>query len=355
VSSTRDQEFISRKEDHIRHSLADPSEAKESGTFNHWALIHDSLPDLDLKQISLKSPVLGTLQPTPFYIAGMTAGHPDAMTINERLARAAAARGWCFGLGSQRRELDQTYQDPSVAKIRNENPALPVISNLGISQLIELNRMQEMNRLTDLLARSGANALAIHLNPLQEAIQQEGTPNFKGGLDAIEALLRGVKVPVILKETGSGMSLSFLKRISDLPIHAVDVSGLGGTHWGRIEGMRAQAGSFSRKYGETFANWGTQTLESILNAKKALVKKPITIWASGGVRTGLDAAKCLALGASAVGFARPALQAALESEKALHQWMESVEGELQIALFCTNSSKVQDLDETKIERSRSHE
>jgi len=350
-----DQEFITRKVDHIRLSLVAESEALACNTLDGYRLIHDSLPDLELSQVSISAPFLDQLQRTPFFIAGMTAGHPDAEALNRRLAAAAAKRGWGFGLGSQRRELQGVFLDAPVTAIRNAHPGLALISNLGIAQLIGIDRSGEWSRLRDLLARSGSNALAIHLNPLQESVQTEGTRDFRGGIAAISNLLRQVSVPVILKETGSGMSASFLRRISELPLHAVDVSGLGGTHWGRIEGMRAPEGSLARGLGKTFANWGIPTAESIRNAVGILGERGVKVLASGGIRSGLDAAKCLALGASAAGFARPALEAALAGEAALEQWMERVEQELRIALFCTNSAGIPELGPEKIERQAQHE
>ena len=345
----KDQEFINRKADHIRFSLVSESEAVESNTLAHYRLIHDSLPDLNLSEISLSTNFLGQTQRTPFFIAGMTAGHPDAEQINLRLAAAASRRGWGFGLGSQRRELEDRFLDTPISMIRRTHSDLTMISNLGIAQLIEIDRGNLWTKLRDLLERSGSNALAIHLNPLQEAIQPEGTTDFKGSWNALSALLSEISIPVILKETGSGMSPAFLNRISTLPIHAIDVSGLGGTHWGRIEGMRAQEGSVSRTLGKTFSNWGVPTAESIRNAHAIFQETDLQIWASGGIRTGLDAAKCLALGASAVGFARPPLQAALEGESVLNGWMEQVEQELRVALFCTNSSGIADLTSDKID------
>jgi isopentenyl-diphosphate delta-isomerase len=345
----KDQEFINRKADHIRFSLVSESEALESNTLRHYRLIHDSLPNLNLNEISLSTSFLGQTQRTPFFIAGMTAGHPDAEQINQRLAAAASRRGWAFGLGSQRRELEDRFLDTPISMIRRAHSHLSMISNLGIAQLIEIDRGNLWTKLRDLLERSGSNALAIHLNPLQEAIQPEGTPEFKGSWNALQSLLSQVSVPVILKETGSGMSPAFLKRISTLPIHAVDVSGLGGTHWGRIEGMRAPEDSLSRSLGSTFSNWGIPTAESIQNARVLTQGHGLRVWASGGIRTGLDAAKCIALGATAVGFARPALQAALEGEANLDRWMEQVEQELRVALFCTNSSGISELTSDKIQ------
>ena len=341
------EQFMNRKADHIRHSLAPESEASDSNALGEWTLLHDSLPDLDLSDIRIDAEFLGIPIATPFYIAGMTAGHPDARLLNERLARACARRGWGFGSGSQRRELESTYQDPSVLRLKEENPSLKLISNLGASQLPGIAARGEWSRVLDLLERSRADALAIHLNPLQEAIQPEGTPTFRGALSAIETLLSKTKIPVILKETGSGMSRAFLTRIAHLPLHAVDVSGLGGTHWGRIEGFRADPDSPSAAYGQEYGSWGISTPDSILSAREIL-KSDTRIWASGGVRSGLDAAKCLALGAHQVGFARPALIAALEGEEALDRFMAKVEGSLRIALFCTNSETLRGLGPEKI-------
>jgi isopentenyl-diphosphate delta-isomerase len=347
----KDQEFINRKAEHIRYSLAKEAEAAESGSLHRWSLIHDSLPDLDLDKISLETAWFGGRKPNPFYIAGMTAGHPDAKLINERLARAASERGWAMGLGSQRRELDPEFEDSAVQAVRKKNPGLFLISNLGIAQLIEVHERGDWNDVFRLLEKSGASALAIHLNPLQEAIQPEGTPRFKNGLSALRELAARIKLPLMLKETGSGMSANFLNRISSLPLAAVDVSGLGGTHWGRVEGLRAGEGSLSHELGATFANWGVPSAESILNAKKAFPDSGKTaIWASGGIRNGLDAAKCLALGASAVGFAKPALEAALQGDRALGQWMEKIETELRVAMFCTGAGTLSALGPEKIER-----
>jgi len=354
----KDQDFINRKTDHIRYSLSREAEAVESASLHNWSLIHDSLPDLDLNEIRLSTSWFGQARSTPFFIAGMTAGHPDAKVINDRLARAAAMRGWAMGLGSQRRELDSDFRDAPLMSIRKEHPELFLISNLGIAQLIEVHLERSWNRLSELIERSGASALAIHLNPLQEAIQVEGTPSFRHGRSAVSALLEKIKLPVILKETGSGMSRGFLDRIAALnasaghSVAAVDVSGLGGTHWGRVEGLRAGEGTLAHQLGETFSNWGVPTAESVLNAKAAFSGKPTEIWASGGIRSGLDAAKCIALGARAVGFARPALEAALQGDRPLQSWMERIETELRVALCCTDSATLADLGPGKIEKTK---
>jgi isopentenyl-diphosphate delta-isomerase len=240
-----------------------------------------------------------------------------------------------MGVGSQRRELE-ALDAPSVdhwSQMRESFPSLMLYGNLGISQLIT-SPTSLVRRLVDAIH---ASALMIHVNALQEALQPEGTPQFKGALPALQRLCSELDVPVIVKETGCGFSAETLKRLADTGIAGVDVSGLGGTHWGRIEGARASEGSLQREAARTFASWGVSTVESVMNAREAFGSShaKLDIWASGGVRDGLEAAKSIAIGANQVGFAKPALQAALTGESALRHWMATREYELKVALFCT--------------------
>jgi isopentenyl-diphosphate delta-isomerase len=338
-----DSGFISRKADHLRIALLPESRSSSGTGLDCIRLEHDSLPDLDLESIDLRTEVFSVGMSTPFFIAGMTAGHPGADGVNALLAKQAARRGWVFGVGSQRREIDTAYQDSGVQRLRERHPELFLISNLGIAQLVEVARHRKWLALREMLERSGARALAIHLNPIQECVQTEGTPRFQGSWQAVVELCERIDVPLVLKETGSGMSRGFLERIKNLPIRAVDVSGLGGTHWGRVEGLRAGEVSRERILGETFGDWGIPTAESILNAVGVFSGQGPAIWASGGIRNGLDAAKCIALGAGRVGFAGAALSVALKGEEVLEEWMATVEQELRIALFCTQSAGVENL------------
>lgn len=341
------QQFIDRKRDHLRLSLLNEVEATESSDLHRVELIHDSLPDLNLSDISIESSLLDQPIATPFFVAGMTAGHADAASLNDCLAEVAASRGWLMGLGSQRRELNADFNDESVKTLCTRFPKLKLIANLGITQLLELHQKNELLKFLSLVDRSQVVLIAIHLNPVQEAIQAEGTPNFKGALAALTALTALSPIPVIVKETGSGMSEATLQKFKNLRLFAVDVSGLGGTHWGRIEGKRAAADSQTARLGETFKNWGVSTVQSVKNAKKIL--NPSTeVWASGGVRSGLDAAKLLALGAKRVGFAKPALQAALLGPESLNRWMNTVEQELKVAMFCSNTASLDQLDHSKL-------
>jgi isopentenyl-diphosphate Delta-isomerase len=220
------------------------------------------------------------------------------------------------------------------------------MGNIGISQLIT-TPLEVIQRLVDTLE---AAAMIIHTNPLQECLQTEGTPYFKGCYKAIAQLCKTLTVPVIVKETGCGFSQGTLERLKDLGIYAVDVSGLGGTHWGRIEGTRAKGleDRIRAKAAQTFKNWGVSTVTSLLNALSC--EPNYQVWASGGVRSGLDAAKFLAMGAKRVGIAQPMLAAALKGMETILEVMEVFEFELKIALFCTGSHDIKTLQEKQVWR-----
>ncbi|MGZ3712354.1 MAG: alpha-hydroxy-acid oxidizing protein, partial [Bdellovibrionota bacterium] len=179
------------------------------------------------------------------------------------------------------------------------------------------------------------------------ALQPEGTPNFKGGLKALEKLCKSSQVPVILKETGCGFSSATLTRLKGIGLSVIDLSGYGGTHWGRIEGGRAPEASAQRQAAHTFAGWGESTVDSLHNAMRQKIPAKLEIWASGGIRSGLEAAKAIALGARKVGFAKPALEKALLGEAELEAWMKAMEFELKIALFCTGSRTPEELRKGK--------
>lgn len=326
------QLFETRKRDHLRHAMNPAHQAAGLSGLEQVRLEHDALPEIDFKEVTLESPCLRTSLPTPFFVSGMTAGHPDAARLNLDLALACQQQGWAMGVGSQRRELEGTA-DTGIdqwSMIRKKAPKLTLFANLGLSQVIGASS-DSVRRVVDSLE---AQALVIHANALQEALQPEGTPRFKGGIAVLGRLCETLGVPVVLKETGCGFSRMTLSKIKELGLAAVDVSGLGGTHWGRIEGARAEEGSCYSVAAHTFANWGESTADSVRWAAQ-LLGPQTEVWASGGVRSGLDAAKLIALGAGRVGFAQPALEAALKGPDNLIHWMKNREFELKVALFCT--------------------
>lgn len=337
--------FESRKEDHIRLSLSPQHQATGESGFDQLHLHHEAFPELDFSDIDLGVSFFSHAAASPMFISSMTAGHKKGEGLNLTLARAASARRWPMGVGSQRRELSDTTASSEWKKIRKESPHAILFSNIGLSQLIT-SPVDDVLRLVENLA---AVALIVHTNPLQEVIQPEGTPEFRGGYKALENLCKLSPVPVIVKETGCGFSPWTLEKLLRTGISALDVSGKGGTHWGRIEGSRAEAASLHHLAAQTFQNWGESTVETILSAGalRDSLGTSLEIWGSGGVRSGLDAAKCIALGTDKVGFAHPALLAAQKGERSVLKWMEQMEFELKTALFCTGSASPEALRKAK--------
>ncbi len=332
-------QFEQRKRDHIELAMMPVNQSSELNPFDDLHLMHEALPDLNFNDLSIQSIRFNKPVEKPFLVSSMTAGHSNAININQHLIEACAQTGWAMGVGSQRRELTDNNAAFEWKPLRRDFPQVSVFSNLGIAQLID-TPIADIQRLIDALQ---AQALIVHCNPLQEAIQPEGTTQFKGCWEALAQLIKNLPVPVIVKETGCGFSKNTLSRLNDLGVAAVDVSGLGGTHWGRIEGHRAAHDPLKQKAAETFRNWGIDTVQSVKNA--VAINPTFEIWGSGGVRHGLDAAKLFALGATTVGFAKPMLEAALESTEQVVAKMASVEYELKVAMFCTGSLILGDLKE----------
>lgn len=333
------QQFEGRKRDHIDLALQDAHEAFGLSGFDSIQLQHEALPDLNFQDVSISTKRLGIDVNTPFFVSSMTAGHAASVDLNSRLARAGADRGWWMGVGSQRRELFDAEARKEWLQVRAQAPQVRLMANLGIAQVIQ-TPVAKVQELVDVLE---ATAMIVHLNALQECLQLEGTPSFRGGLNKIAELVRGLPVPVIIKETGCGIGVETMRRLNETGVAAVDVSGLGGTHWGRIEGSRAEAapGNWQAQAATTFANWGIGTAQALMSVID--LKLNCEIWASGGIRSGLDAAKALSMGAGSVGVAKPILQAALLSEAALEQTMFTFEQELRVALFCTGSQNITEL------------
>ncbi|MGQ3892001.1 type 2 isopentenyl-diphosphate Delta-isomerase [Legionella sp. CNM-4043-24] len=332
-------QFEQRKQDHIELALLPVNQANERQAFDRVNLIHEALPDLDFQDIQINSIRFGQAVPNPFLVSSMTAGHKGAESINRRLIEACSQSGWYMGVGSQRRELSDPLAASEWLPLRRDFPHADLLGNLGIAQLLTAS-LSDIQRLTDVLE---ARALIIHCNPLQEVIQPEGTPQFKGCWQALERLVNSLSIPIVVKETGCGFSSSTLKRLNDTGVAAVDVSGLGGTHWGRIEGARASFESIQSRTAQTFKNWGIDTVTSVEHA--AALKPRFEIWGSGGVRHGLDAARLLALGASSIGFAKPMLEAAMNSADSVYKLMKTIEYELRVAMFCTGSRVISELKE----------
>lgn len=334
--------FERRKEQHIHLALDPQNQAIGQSKFEQIQLVHEALPDLDFNDINIGTTTLGHSFKTPFFISSMTAGHPNGVHINHLFAKVSVARGWLMGVGSQRRQLFDSEAAQEWQAIRAEFPTVKLLGNIGISQLIQAP-LAQIEAMVDSLQAIG---MIIHTNPLQECLQPEGTPQFKGALRAIENLSQHLSVPVIIKETGCGFSMKTLSRLNDCGVTAVDISGLGGTHWGRIEGARAESDTIRSNAAQTFKNWGIHTVDALLNAIDC--RPRFEIWASGGVRSGLDAAKLLAVGAKMIGIAQPLLEAAMQGEQSLLTRMERFEFELKTAMFCTGCADLQIMRENNV-------
>ncbi len=334
-------EFETRKQDHIDICLQDEVDVSQSG-LDQIQLVHEALPEIDFSEVSTQSKILQKTVGSPIFVSSMTAGHKNSLLLNKIFASACVQKNWFFAVGSQRRQLTDKNANEEWKEIIRDFPLLKVISNIGVTQLINCS----VEQLEELVEVTNALGLIVHLNPLQEVLQKEGTPQFRGAFDKILEVSSSLSVPVIVKETGCGFSLKTLQKLTKTRVQAVDVSGFGGTHWGRVEGERlkketSSSAKMAYDASQVFSNWGESTLSSLM-AGLSLNPK-YKLWASGGVRSGLDIAKYLSMGAQAVGLARPFLIKAMKGEGDLLNFMEQLEYELKVAMFCTGSSNIEEL------------
>jgi isopentenyl-diphosphate delta-isomerase len=297
-------------------------------------LVHNALPECDMDAIETGTRFLGRTLGSPLFIAAMTGGHPDTIEVNRRLARAAERYNLGMGVGSQRAALEKPELEESFTVVREEAPRAFLCANLGIIQLRD-HGIEWAERAVEMI---DAQAIAIHINSLQEAIQPEGDHNAEGGLDALRNLCEEFSYPVIVKETGSGISAGTARVIRGAGASAIDIGGYGGTSWAKIERLRAN-GSELADLGEAFLSWGIPTVVSLCEVRTA--GGPII--ATGGLRTGVDIAKAIALGADLGGMALPLLKQAMESEEALFAAIEAMHRELRVAMFLTGSRSTRDL------------
>ena len=328
-----------RKAEHIALAL-DQKVQSDHRYFDDYTFEHIALPEIDHDEIDISTSFLGKNIQSPILISCMTGGTASARAINEHLALAAEKKGVVLGVGSQRKAIEDPTQVETF-QIRALAPSIPILANLGAVQLNYGFGLAECERAVQMVE---ADALVFHLNPLQEVIQPEGQTNFKGLLQKMGHIAKQLSVPVIVKEIGCGISESVAKKIADQGISIIDTAGVGGTSWARIEAARAN----DAEVGELFAHWGISTPASIQAVKKV---KGVTVIGSGGVKSGLDVAKAIALGADLVGLAAPFLQPALESAAAVEQQIHEINRALKIAMFCVGAASIQDLQATPLYRS----
>lgn len=329
-----------RKMSHLDLVLQDPHVDRKGDYFDAIELQPRSFHELHYDEVSLTTPCLGRTLSMPLWIGSMTGGANERLIATNRVfARAAQRQKIALALGSIRPLLEQ-IDAPLVQKsfmMREEAPDIPIMANIGISQValgLDLKRVQEA------LAMIDADALIVHFNMLQELIQPEGERDFRHLKQRLKELTSALSIPVVAKEVGCGFSLEDFTQLHACGIEMIEVAGKGGTSWSRIEHHRRQE-TLGDDLGLLFQDWGISTIESLLAAKMA--PRPLTLIASGGVRSGLDMAKALALGANFVAMARPFLLAAQEGEEALVQLIEKCRQELRAALFLMGLSRVEEL------------
>jgi isopentenyl-diphosphate delta-isomerase len=329
----------SRKLDHLRICAEKEVESGDAG-FKDIRFVHNALPECDMGAIDIRSRFLGHTFSSPLFISAMTGGHPGTKETNARLARAAERYGIGMGVGSQRAALENPILADTFSVVRDEAPHAFLVANLGVVQLRD-HGIEWAERAVEMI---GADAIAIHLNFLQEAIQPEGDQNAIGCFAAIETLARDFKKPVIVKETGCGISAATARRCWGAGVRAIDTGGWGGTSWAAVESVRAEESGTrgARKLGsigQGFAAWGIPTLVSL--AEVLATGSPVI--ASGGVRSGLDIAKGLAFGADLCGMALPLLKPAMKDDPDLADTIDTIHRELTVAMFLTGSARITDL------------
>lgn len=327
----------SRKADHIRICLEEDVQfRKTTSGLERYRFSHCCLPEINRSEIDISTSFFGKLMDAPLLISSMTGGTAEAKTINTRLAKVAQYYRLAMGVGSQRVAVENPACSDTFA-VRKYAPDILLFANLGAIQLNYSYGLDECLQVVDLLE---ADALILHLNPLQECIQPKGDTNFRGIIDKIEVLCSKLPVPVIVKEVGNGISAKMAHKLIEAGVAAIDVAGAGGTSWALVESERAD-NILQRRLGRTFADWGVPTADCITGIRSIAPDVPLI--ASGGLRHGVDVAKAVALGADIAGLAMPFLQAATSSEATLYDLAKVLIAEISTVLFCTGNATLEQL------------
>ena len=330
-----------RKADHIKINLEQDVRSALTTGLEKYHFIHEALPELDLNRIDTTLNLFGKTLNSPTLVSSMTGGTDEAETINLRLAEAAQECGVAMGVGSQRAAIEHPEQAKTF-QVRRAAPDILLFANLGAVQFNYGYSVNECRKAVDMIQ---ADALYLHLNPLQEAVQDAGDTNWIGIAKKIEEVCKKLEVPVIAKEVGWGISEKTAKLLANCGVQAIDVAGAGGTSWSQVEMHRAPD-EFTRQLAATFVGWGIPTSDSILNVKKAVPE--MTIFASGGLKDGLDIAKCIALGATLGGMAGNFLKAAAVSTEKAVEMMRLTKRQIDVTMFAAGIGTLEELRNTKL-------
>ncbi|MEJ2549257.1 MAG: type 2 isopentenyl-diphosphate Delta-isomerase [Anaerolineales bacterium] len=327
-----------RKKDHIRINLEQDTRSGLTTNLENYHFKHNAVPELNLEEIATSTTFLGKPLTCPLLISSMTGGTPRAAEINTALAEAAQKNGIAIGLGSQRAAIE----DPELAdtyRIRETAPDIVILANLGAVQLNYGYGIDACRRAVEMVE---ADALILHLNALQEALQPNGDTRFAGLLKRIEEICRNLEVPVIAKEVGWGISAEAARQLVDAGVHAIDVAGAGGTSWSQVELHRAETKA-QETQAAIFRTWGIPTAEAVIQVHEALPAVPLI--ASGGLRSGIDIAKCVAIGADLCGIAGPFLKAATQSAERVSELILQYANELRVCMFAAGAANLHALQD----------
>lgn len=330
-----------RKADHIRINLEEDVRSGLTSGLEKYHFLHEALPEINLEDIDQSQVLFSRRIKAPILISSMTGGTDEAMRINLTLAEAAQETGIAMGLGSQRAAIEQ----PNLAEtfqVRRVAPDILLFANLGA---IQLNYGYGISECKQAVEMCEADALILHLNALQEAVQPEGDTRFSGLLNKIEKVCRSLEVPVIAKEVGWGFSGDTARKLANAGVAAIDVAGAGGTSWSQVEMYRAKSPS-QAQLASAFIDWGIPTADSIQMILQAVPE--MVVIASGGIRSGIDIAKCIALGSRLGGMASPFLKAAAISVEATIQTIQSYQREIQVCMFAVGAADLESLRQTPL-------
>lgn len=329
-----------RKANHIRISLQENVQARHVTTgFEDVFFVHQALPEIDRDKICLTTTVFNHVFSAPIFVGAMTGGSKKALKINTFIAEAVEELGLGMGVGSQRAAIEKPELEPTYKIVREKAPEAFLVANIGAPQLVQGYGVKEALEAIEMIE---ADALAIHLNPLQEAVQPEGEANYEGVLNKIGEIAQTVQIPVIAKETGAGISAEVAEKLESVGVKGINVSGVGGTSWAAVEHYRAERVEdvFHKRLGESFWDWGIPTVTSVVEVTQTT---DLTVIASGGVRTGIHAAKALALDTSLVSTSTPILRPATKSANEVKKALTFIIEELRNAMFLVGANCVDEL------------
>jgi isopentenyl-diphosphate delta-isomerase len=333
-----------RKQEHIRICLEREIESIIPAGFNDITLIHNAVPEINLEEVNLQCTFLGHKLLAPIMVTAMTGGHEEAVPINRHIAQAVETLGLAMGVGSQRAAIEDPALAPSFSITRENAPTAFLIGNIGAPQLSLGYDVKEAEIAINMLK---ANALAIHFNAAQEAIQPEGEAHFSGVLQALRRLTKSLSIPIIAKETGAGLNPDNADDLVKAGVKALDVAGLGGTSWPAVEVERAKAeDAMKATLGRWFTDWGIPTAIATYEITQKIPSIPVI--ASGGIRTGVDIAKAIALGADIGGVALPVLSSAILDAKAVQVYLETLIQGLKATMFLVGANTLEDLAKTPL-------